>query len=84
MQKSKDTQKKLTEAQIMFVRRKQVDSIIPTISLKFLNRQSWTKTILVFECLDVRVHGFHVRGAICAQKVIELWRLNMCGIHICL
>jgi len=39
MQKSKDIEKKLTEEKIMFLRRKQVDPIIPTISLQFENRQ---------------------------------------------
>jgi hypothetical protein len=35
MQKSKDIEKKLTEEQIMFLRRKQVDLITSNLSLKF-------------------------------------------------
>lgn len=38
VQKSKDMEKKLTEEQIMFLRRKQVEPIIPMISLEFRNR----------------------------------------------
>lgn len=40
MQKSKDIEKKMTEEQIMFLRRKQVDAVILTIFIQFQARQT--------------------------------------------